>query len=250
MKDLTDFRAPRPNTRARAAQCGVTKLARFGSQHPRVSTLPPVHQQTRARRSGERSGALPCRVQQMPDLNESLRTWVLNKSLRLMVPSSAVGQSLGEVEQTPSVPAVAYFSSDEVLQWHLWLGLDMSPEITQKLASITGLPYTRGYASWLSRRALKVPSLILRETTRHTGTRIWAASWLHRAWALSNPSIFEREGMRVHEMGAGCGKGQRTSNPGSLSTTDVQCRRALCLSARAGAQGSLACPSLPHMACM
>lgn len=61
-----------------------------------------------------------------------------------------------------------------------------------------------GYASWLEPRALCVPPLVVRETTQHTGTRIWAASWLQRRWALENPDIFPPH-TTVHELGAGCG---------------------------------------------
>jgi len=61
-----------------------------------------------------------------------------------------------------------------------------------------------GFAHWLSGMgaATGLP-LIFKETFEHTGTRIWDGAWLHRTWALRNPSVFR--GRSVVELGAGCG---------------------------------------------
>ena len=62
-----------------------------------------------------------------------------------------------------------------------------------------------GYATWVSAAALRVSTpLLLRELSTHIGTRIWSASWLHRAWALANPQLFP-PGSHVLELGAGVG---------------------------------------------
>ena len=74
-------------------------------------------------------------------------------------------------------------------------------------AALKGAPSEpQGYVSWLSEGALATGAscLLIRETLRHIGTRIWESAWLHRAWALREPQLFPR-GVRVHEMGAGCG---------------------------------------------
>ena len=122
--------------------------------------------------------------------------WKYHEGLRLFVPRSALEAAIeGEEEDGP--PAIAFFESDEALRMRPW---PVKEDAAQRQAHETALEAaggsTDGYASWLSLRALKHPNVLaVRETTWHMGTRIWAASWLHRAWALESPELFGRHVM-------------------------------------------------------
>ena len=67
-----------------------------------------------------------------------------------------------------------------------------------------GQALVRGYAHWLSISSWDDPSvLVIRETFRHTGTRIWRGALLHRAWAMQNTNEFANKS--VLELGSGTG---------------------------------------------
>ena len=146
--------------------------------------------------------------------------WKFNPALHLFVPNK---QAAEQGEADDRAPALAYFDTEEALQWDPWpIAMDtcsdrpFPPEVTAMRQSHMRQSHDAalkasggeaiGYASWLSANAVRpeCTPLVLRETTQHTGTRIWQASWLHREWALHTPDLFARH-IHVHEMGAGCG---------------------------------------------
>ena len=120
------------------------------------------------------------------------RDWYYDERTRLMLPS-AMPTSL--VEEGDS--AIAYFSTEEALRWRPWPdGFDdetvgsMGPrdatetdqsdaaQLEAHRSATKQQESAIGYASWVSICAdlpLSTP-LLVRETTQHTGTRIWAAS--------------------------------------------------------------------------
>ena len=122
-----------------------------------------------------------------------------------------------------STPVIAYFSTAEALRWRPWpdsiagdaAGMQPHDEETAKRSDAAQLEAHRaaaggaavdGYASWLSVGGAqkRADPLLVREASQHTGTCIWAASWLHRRWALARAELFP-VGAHILEMGAGCG---------------------------------------------
>lgn len=133
------------------------------------------------------------------------RPWRLDGDLRLLVPCDCDSQR---------VSCAAYFSSAEALRWQPWQTADgqLLPQDAESTAaseavqqsehqSAIGGAEVDGYASWIANDG--APPIKLRETTAHTGTRIWEAAWLHRQWALDRAHLFRN--VEVLECGAGCG---------------------------------------------
>ena len=134
-----------------------------------------------------------------------------------------------------SSAVVTYFDSDVALRWLPWpqttghraaasastlIGPHLRAETESAdreqqeahdaaILSLESPGAVLGYASWLTSdaRSAKRP-IILRETTEHTGTRVWEAAWLHRSWALDHPELFQPVSgvqLEVLELGSGCG---------------------------------------------
>lgn len=145
--------------------------------------------------------------------------WLFHAHSHLMVPRDLIASS--SISAAPDA-VIAYISTAESIALQPWPSVKQvtaeeasvkqvtaeeahAAAVAQQVPSTTSL---RGYASWLTPGALHVDNpLFVCETTRHMGTRVWTASWLHRAWALSNRhQLFaDASSTRVHEMGAGCG---------------------------------------------
>ena len=150
------------------------------------------------------------------------KDWYLDERTSLMLPRQMLpaGDVEGELEQHS---VIAYFSTAEALRWRPWpdsiagdaAGMQPHDEETAKRSDAAQLEAHRtaaggaavdGYASWLSVGAAqkRADPLLVREASQHTGTCIWAASWLHRRWALARAELFPA-GAHILEMGAGCG---------------------------------------------
>lgn len=124
----------------------------------------------------------------MPTMAE----WEYVPRLQLMLPLTVHSSETDEQQH-----ALSYFPTPEALQ-------------VCSVPDLAKLKHLLGFASWLSSGARAAshddwsPLLVLRELHENMGTRIWAASWIHRKWALSNSDRFPR-GAMVLEMGSGCG---------------------------------------------
>jgi hypothetical protein len=164
-------------------------------------------------------------------------SWELHRfsgDLQLFVPLLQTdGAAAQQACTDDEAPAVAYFDSTEALRWSPWplqgnsldrgvagpqprVESDAADREQQKAHQIAaadvGSDRVRGYASWLSSAdalQLGIEPLVLRETTEHTGTRIWEAAWLHRAWALEHAELFQSaqgdQPVVVVELGSGVG---------------------------------------------
>ena len=146
--------------------------------------------------------------------------WVAHDRLGLFVPAVAMEMADASTPLPAAAavdgpaPAIAYFATAEAQRWQQpWQA--PTAELSEPAALATATASAagddsdgrglQGYASWISACALRVAEpLVIRERYEHTGTRIWAGSWLHRSWALSNPQLFP-PGSSVLELGAGCG---------------------------------------------
>ena len=127
----------------------------------------------------------------------SRSVWTLHPTLCVFTPDSLGngenggengdenGGENGDENGDAAIPAVVFVACAEALQWQPW-ALAERDEHSQRRAheAATGGAAVLGYASWVSSsRALSTPApLLLSEAADEAGTRVWAASWLHRAW--------------------------------------------------------------------
>jgi hypothetical protein len=139
------------------------------------------------------------------DRARSPRIWNLDEDLGVLIPSLVSTAS-----------TVTYYSAVEALAWCPFYkgGVTIGPlcrieseahtshQMIAHAAAVSGRKCI-GYASWILPRLQPMHTLLVRETTRHTGTRIWPMSWLHLSWALDADCFCSTT--NVLEIGAGCG---------------------------------------------
>ena len=124
------------------------------------------------------------------------QSWIFAPHLMLKVPRSAFAIEGFATAESRQRAALTYFPVMEAKQH----GLDAAEASSIQPSKILG------FVAWfLPGAASPVASpLVIRELGQHTGTRVWAAAWLHREWALAHSECFAGQ-PTVLEMGAGCG---------------------------------------------
>ena len=149
-----------------------------------------------------------------PSAATAMRAWHLSESLNVLIPSDhepiALGPSMASyVSTAEALPLLPYAQHGEEQSFSCPLTREKAAatKLHQQQAhdeAVQGRSSVRGYAHWLSISSWDAQrTLVIQETFRHTGTRIWRGALLHRAWAMHNSNLFVDKS--VLEVGSGTG---------------------------------------------